>query len=351
MTIDQEKVYYLAGPMRPLPEHNFPMFELVSTLLRKAGYTIISPHEMGDPSMTRGELMTEDLMAILLGAHGVITLPDWQISPGASAEVAVAFATEKPVYDFIFVRDLVSGGIRPKTTAVHQTHEDNSFIIAESRTVSSFVPREKQYAEGIPLVGLCGYAQSGKDTVAEHLVSAKGWTRVAFADALREILYALNPVADLAIRMRDLVDRDGWDAAKVEHNEVRDLLQRLGTEAGREVINQALWVRLGEEKIELAGGPVVITDCRFPNEVQMVRRRKGKLIWIDRPGVGAANAHASEHSVTADDCDYVLKNNGTLRDLYHNVSDLLTPSVYQAVSEVKRWESVNEPENALVASA
>ncbi len=306
-----KKVFYLSGPMRPLAEHNFPLFKQVSAQLRQDGLEIISPHEYGDEQNdSRGQLMTEDLLMILNDCDGVIVLPGWETSPGASAEVATAFGTEMPVYDYI-----------PDTT-----HSLLGYHLEESKTTSVTVPREMQYAKGIPLIGLCGYAQVGKDTVAGFLVQ-QGWTRVAFADALRDVLYALNPIVvyggGTEARVKDLVDHHGWDKAKVDYPEIRVLLQRLGTEAGRETLGENLWVRIGEEKIEGAGTPVVVTDCRFPNEINLIKRRKGTLIWIERPGTGAANAHASEHSVNRDDCDLVINNNGTFEDLYRKIGKMI----------------------------
>lgn len=323
--MDHDKVWYLAGMMRPLPDHNFPLFERVSKMLRLDGYTIISPHEMGEAWWSRGRLMSEDLATLIDRTDGVICLPGWQNSSGASCEVAVAFACEKPVYDIHLL-------------------EGNSYVLSESDAVGAYVPREKQYAEKIPLVGLCGYAQAGKDTVASYLVENHGWTRVAFADALRDVLYALNPrLPQLACdygmdskgiyRIQGIVDNYGWDWAKTNIKEIRELLQRLGTEAGRSIINENIWVRLGEEKLEGAGGPVVITDCRFPNEVALVRRRGGKLIWIDRPGNGPANEHASEHSVNPDDCDWRIYNRGTIADLHNHVQGLLLNGQFGQVSK------------------
>lgn len=333
--IDKTLVYYVAGPMRPLPDHNFPLFERACKVLRADGYKIVSPHEMGDATMTRGALMSEDIAAILFACGGVIHLPDFEISPGASAEVAVAFATEKPVLSIKFF-------------------DDGTYNLQPSDTMTVSITREQQYAEKWPLVGLCGFAQSGKDTTAEHLVT-RGWTRVAFADTLREVLYALNPIIEghyypegdgvLLERVVEIVDRKGWDVAKVEHPEIRALLQRLGTEAGREIIDQQMWVRKGEEKIERAGGPVVITDCRFPNEVNMVRRRKGTLIWVSREGISAVNTHASEHSVTQADCDLTIWNDGTIQDLYDEVDDLLL-----AQPQEDKWENASGIEAALSVS-
>lgn len=307
--------YYLSGMMRPLPEYNFPMFRKVSAQLRSEGLDIVSPHEFGDSENdTRGQLMTEDLLLILNQCDGIICLPGWQNSPGASAEVAICFGTERPVYEYIPIGE--------------------GFRLEESKVVMVTVPRENQYALGIPLIGLCGYAQTGKDTTANFLVKKYDWTRVAFADALRDVLYALNPIVVREVggvidgphnvyRVQDLVDEWGWDKVKVEWQEVRALLQRLGTEAGRDIIDPNLWVGMGEEKIESAGGPVVVTDCRFPNELSLIKRRKGTLIWVERPGTGPANAHASEHTVSKDDCDLVLLNNGTIDDLYLQIDKVV----------------------------
>ncbi len=68
---------------------------------------------------------------------------------------------------------------------------------------------------------------------------------------------------------------------------------------------------------------MVITDCRFPNEIQLIRRRKGTLVWIDRPEVGPHNSHASENSVGPKDCDYILPNSGTIPDLHVQIDEML----------------------------
>lgn len=303
---------YLAGPMRPLPDNNFPLFERVTQQLRADGHQIISPHEFGDAADSRGKLMSDDIMVIVNECDGIICLPDWQNSPGASAEVAVAFATEKPVFDYVE---------RAKTFA------GEPYDLVPSKATHVRVPREEQYRAKTPLIGLCGYAQVGKDTVASLLISA-GWERVAFADKLRDVLYAMNPIIcdwprEGWFRVKNIVDSEGWDVAKTRYAEVRELLQRLGTEAGRENIDNNIWVGLGEDKIEAAfPNSVVVTDCRFQNELALIKRRKGTLVWIDRPGVAPANAHASEHSVSRSDCDVVLDNDGSIEDLAIKVKNL-----------------------------
>ena len=64
------------------------------------------------------------------------------------------------------------------------------------------------------IIGLTGYAQSGKDTVAKILVENYGFTRIAFADKIREFLYETNPMYDSIVGeplfVKAKVDRDGW---------------------------------------------------------------------------------------------------------------------------------------------
>jgi hypothetical protein len=302
--------------MRSYPDLNFPEFERVATMLREDGYDIHSPHEHGEPTWARGKLMTDDLIDILTTCDGVVLLSNWRESPGACAEVATAYATEKPVYEIEYLGEM--------------GQEPHGYQLVPCDAMSVTVVREEQYANKIPLIGLGGFAQSGKDTAAQVLVDA-GWTRVAFADTLRDMLYALNPAIHLPVtwkydELHSMVDAQGWDSAKMEFPMIRDLLQRLGTEAGRDILDPDIWVHKGEEKIEHAADletPVVITDMRFQNELRMIRRRGGKLVWVERPGIGPVNSHASEHSITKEDCDVVLWNGGTIEDLAVQVKELM----------------------------
>lgn len=171
-----------------------------------------------------------------------------------------------------------------------------------------------------PLIGLSGYARTGKDEVAKILVSEYGYERRAFADALRKILYALNPVVGWNeswtecehYRMAEIVDEIGWEAAKTQYDEVRRLLQRLGTEAGRNVLGDDIWVNTC-----LANRPplLVIPDVRFPNEKAAIEGLGGHVIRISRPGVTAVNAHVSEKALDGEIFTYGIDNNGTLGDL------------------------------------
>lgn len=165
------------------------------------------------------------------------------------------------------------------------------------------------------LIGLTGYAQHGKDTVANTLVEEFGYHRVGFADALKNLAYLVNPYiphpiptgdpladqykADMLFRLAALVDVRGWEWAK-QNPEVRRVLQELGTSA-RTLIGTNVWVQAAESAMLDTKKPVVISDVRFPNEADFIARHSGELwriVRINEDGTpydnGIGTAHPSE---------------------------------------------------------
>ena len=99
----------------------------------------------------------------------------------------------------------------------------------------------------------------------------------------------------------------------------RYLAQTLGTEWGRS-IHPDLWVYLLMRDILEMDAPVaIITDCRFPNEVEAVRKAGGVVWWVERDGIAPVRAHASENAIGPQDCDRTILNLGTLDDLDETV--------------------------------
>lgn len=175
-------------------------------------------------------------------------------------------------------------------------------------------------------VGLHGFAGAGKDTVAK-ILEKYGYTRVAFGDRLREALYVLNPIVLYGhdgqdLRVQDIVDTLGWDQAKREYEEIRRLLQVLGTEVGREMIDQNVWVNSVFKNLE-EDKKYVFTDVRFVNEHQAIDSRLGLLVKIDRPGVGPVNDHKSDQGLPDQWFDAAITNDGTLEDLNTKVREVL----------------------------
>ncbi|MFJ6508633.1 hypothetical protein [Streptomyces sp. NPDC091879] len=175
-------------------------------------------------------------------------------------------------------------------------------------------------------IGLHGFPGAGKDAVAKILADY-GYTRVAFADKLREALYVLNPVVLFGtdgqdIRVKDIVDTIGWDEAKRAYPEIRRMLQVIGTEVGREMIDQNVWVDAAFKGLD-KDKKYVFTDLRFENEHHAIDSRLGMLVKIERPGVGAVNEHKSEKPLPDKWFDVRLINDGTLEDLHTKVRDIL----------------------------
>ena len=162
------------------------------------------------------------------------------------------------------------------------------------------------------IIGLSGYAQSGKDTVADILVAKYGYKRVAFADPIRKLLYELNPHLNKHHSLQEFVDEYGWDTAK-KTSEVRSLLQNLGV-AARKVIDEDVWVNAAFNQTNEPGN-YVITDVRFENEADKVKEFGGEVWRVKRPGVEAVNSHISEYALDGYKVDRILNNGGTLEEL------------------------------------
>lgn len=188
------------------------------------------------------------------------------------------------------------------------------------------------------IIGLTGYARSGKDTAAAMLTADHGFTRYGFADLLKKVARDIDPYVETSPgrkrrwlwpatpaqfeRLADVVDRLGWEKAK-EFDDVRRLLQRLGTEGGRDNLGDAVWVEPVMRRIVASHAPAVITDVRFPNECTAVQQAGGYVVRVHRPGVAAINAHPSDAGIDTLPVDLHLTNDGTVEQLHHQTSHLV----------------------------
>lgn len=172
------------------------------------------------------------------------------------------------------------------------------------------------------IIGLCGVAQAGKDSTA-NVLKGYGFKRVAFADPIRDALWTLNPRIIGDLRVQDLVNTLGWDVCKVQYPEIRRLLQVLGTEVAREQWRDDFWINLAFENMAKDNDNYVITDVRFPNEVEALRNQ-GAHIWkVVRPGYGPVNGHASDSYIDSIEADATIYNHGDLDDLDRIVRSLI----------------------------
>ena len=180
--------------------------------------------------------------------------------------------------------------------------------------LSLFTDEELGITPNYNIIGLTGYAQSGKDTFASILVEKYGYSRIAFADKIRDFLYGINPMVGCSPTgyLQDLVNLVGWDKAKQEP-QVRRLLQDLGISA-RELIDENIWVNAALSSIG-ANDRIVITDVRFENEAAMIKSMGGQLWRIKRSGVGPVNGHVSESEMDGYKVNQIFVNNGSLEEL------------------------------------
>jgi hypothetical protein len=168
------------------------------------------------------------------------------------------------------------------------------------------------------LVGFSGYARTGKDTAAEAL-NGLGFIRISFADTLRDFLYEFNPTvwSDGFIdneELRNIIDIHGWDGYKETRwgTDIRRQLQVLGTECGRKIIGENIWVDALFNNLPYEDGKYVIADVRFPNEADGIRARGGKMYRIERAGIGPANSHHSEVALDNYEFDGFIHNNDSV---------------------------------------
>lgn len=179
------------------------------------------------------------------------------------------------------------------------------------------------------IIGVHGKKRSGKDTSADYLVEKYGFEKIAFADGVRDCLYALNPIVDCyqgAARYRDVIDKFGYEKAKDFFPDIRKLLQRMGTAVGRELIDDDLWVNMLAQKVELDRN-YVISDVRFVNEACYIRDWGGQVFRIVRPSTEIPDDHISEQPLPEHLIDHTIYNDSSLGDLHGTLDHLIQKNI------------------------
>lgn len=201
-------------------------------------------------------------------------------------------------------------------------------------TISTVGPEDGDIA-GLPaippgfpercLIGLCGYARSGKDTAAEVLIKA-GFTRVAFADALKlDVLTALQRSAEIVNRANTGQSTGGIQVTTglFRSPTTKERFRPLLVEYGRAMraLSPGYWIDRLEADVH-GVDRVVVTDVRYQNEVSWVQENGGVVIYLDRPGIGPANQEEHD-SFSQIKQDFTVVNDGTIEELHQAVEQIV----------------------------
>ena len=202
------------------------------------------------------------------------------------------------------------------------------------------------------IIGVCGFIGSGKDTIADYLVNFHEFRRESFASTLKDAVSAVFGWDRTMLEGRTKVARewreqvDPWWAERLEMPELtpRWVLQYWGTEVCRRAFHDDIWIASLENKLRNSVDDIVVSDCRFPNEIKSIKDAGGIMVWVQRGALPdwystavEANAgnnvaanylkmkkiHASETAWVGTEFDAVLDNNGSIDDLYEEIKNLV----------------------------
>ena len=204
------------------------------------------------------------------------------------------------------------------------------------------------------IIGVCGLIGAGKDTIADYLVNIHQFRRESFANTLKDAVAAvfgwdrdmLEGRTRQSREWREQVDPWWAERLGIPTLTPRWVLQYWGTEVVRKSFHDDTWIASLENKLRKTTDDVVISDCRFPNEIAAIKRAGGMVIRVrrgDEPAwYGVAEAannhpqpnasteilkelgiHASETAWIGTAFDAVIDNNAGMDHLYGQINDLV----------------------------
>ena len=159
--------------------------------------------------------------------------------------------------------------------------------------------------ERTKLIGIAGRAGAGKDVVASALIASEGFKKVSFADAIKDgcaVMFGVDrALFDDRERKEQVIDWIGKSP--------RQLAQLAGTEFGRGLVRDDIWLLTALRKMDPAFS-CVISDVRFENEADFIRKNGGVMLHVRRPGTeaGTTSAHSSESGVKIQQGDFCVEN-------------------------------------------
>lgn len=168
------------------------------------------------------------------------------------------------------------------------------------------------------LIGISALARCGKTTVANYLHERYGLDHYSFAGPLKQGLQVMLGLSDEHTEgeLKEL------PLPQFGGKSPRQLMQTLGTEWGRSLVDNQIWLTCAQGRLQSATQGLVIADVRFENEAQWIRDNGGVVVHIQRPGAATVSAHASEAGVAIAEGDVLVVNDGSLVDLLRCVDQL-----------------------------
>jgi hypothetical protein len=186
------------------------------------------------------------------------------------------------------------------------------------------------------LIALTGQARSGKNTVGKLLASYARKNKLTIAERGFTDMMKLSLAKSFtdssswieAFKLYGKVTLDVWgDGTQTYELTGRQMLQRYGTEAHRDVFGKNFWIDmlLPEDWEQNFGNKQIalITDLRFESEAARVKELGGEIWRVMRPGLETSDDHATEQPISDDWIDATLINDSDLENLYEQVADMM----------------------------
>ena len=190
------------------------------------------------------------------------------------------------------------------------------------------------------LIGVVGLIGSGKGTVSDRLEQKHNFRKDSFAKSLKDAVSSmfnwdremLEGKTDESRAWREKPDVF-WSKRFGKDVTPRWVLQYFGTEVMRQGMHDTIWIDSCLARYK--GEPTVISDTRFENEIKTIRESGGKIILVKRGmdpdwftsyvegNIMPTGVHSSEYAWAKSEFDHVIKNDGTLEELYQQVDDLI----------------------------
>jgi hypothetical protein len=192
------------------------------------------------------------------------------------------------------------------------------------------------------IVGITGLKRSGKDTSAEYLVNRYAFDRYSFAQPLKDMISVLMNCVDSNDKyFSELHKEENIPGINASY---RKLTQTIGTEWGRHMIDDNIWVNMLAANTEYVD-KIVISDVRFDNEAKWVKKNGGIIIKVTRPVLKSSkDNHPSEQGIDESYIDHNIINDGTIDSLHSKLDAIFgnTDTIYKSSLEQSLLEILDD---------